>query len=60
MAPTGVEALNKARCFLHSGRGKEVANKDVVSAKAVGAVKQKNRSVQYQRLCSQLKLDVPL
>ncbi len=33
----GVEALNKARCFLHSGRGKEVANKDVVSAKAVGA-----------------------
>lgn len=36
-APTGVDALNTAMCFLHSGRGSDIDNNDVVSASAVGA-----------------------
>jgi hypothetical protein len=38
MAPNGVDTLKKARCFLHSGRVRDVVNKDVVKAKAVGAI----------------------
>lgn len=36
-APTGLEALKMARCFLHFARGREVARREVVNAKAVGA-----------------------
>lgn len=41
-APIGVAALNIATCFLQSVRGSEVANKDVVRAKAVGAENDRN------------------
>lgn len=37
MAPTGVDALNTARCFLHSTRGNDVDKRDVVNAREVGA-----------------------
>ena len=36
--PTGVDALNIARCRLQSAIGRSVATRDVVSASAVGAV----------------------
>ena len=41
MAPIGVEALKIARCLLQFGRGREVASRDVVSAKDVGATYEK-------------------
>ena len=37
MAPIGVDALKTARCLLQFGRGREVASREVVSAKDVGA-----------------------
>ena len=36
-APRGVAMLKKATCFLISERGSEVARRDDVKAKAVGA-----------------------
>ena len=35
--PTGVDALNMAKCRLQSATGRSVATRDVVSASAVGA-----------------------
>ena len=37
--PIGVDAAKAAMCFRHSPRGRPVPNKDIVSAKAVGAGK---------------------
>lgn len=43
-APIGVDALNAARCFRQSGRGRDVERSDVVSAKAVGASAERSKS----------------
>lgn len=40
-APSGVDALNSARCFLHSARASPAPMSDVVSASAVGAAERR-------------------
>ena len=37
IAPTGVDALNRIRCLLHSTREREVDIRETVYARAVGA-----------------------
>ena len=39
MAPTGVDALNSIRCFLHSTRERDVDIRETVYARAVGAAR---------------------
>ena len=43
IAPTGVEALNSNRCFLHSTREREVDISEMVYARDVGAVAAQRR-----------------
>lgn len=45
-APSGVDALKNAMCFLHSERAKDVESRDMDKARAVGAYSRNMLSVQ--------------
>ena len=59
MAPTGVEALNSSRCFLHSTREREVDIREIVYAREVGAAGH-DGSIIYQRVTKEDRCSVPL